>query len=311
MTWWITQPVYPSKNTKLWSAISNIPEFIADLNYKIYCFDLKYIHELLDFINDNYITGYRITLDYLYRKLSFKGSLSLVLMENNVIIGFIYSSPIKINDIECSYVDLMTIAYDKRKSGLARLLISAIVNFSNKKHYIHKKDKTPLPFPYFYSTKHYSANIYLVYKNHNIQLIETNDKNINDVYRIYYKWCQKQEFKSFVDINTFHSSDSIKTYFINDFIVSISIFHFTYGFLRNTKIAEVFFINYDIFNYDLYQGLLYRLKLLKIDFIVVQNNLFFKDIIKTDNFFESMDLYLHSYNLFIPKIYSNIQLPVF
>jgi len=80
--------------------------------------------------------------------------------------------------------------------------------------------------------------------------------------------------------------------------------------LRNTKIAEVFFINYNTFNYELYQALLYKLKLFKIDFIVVQNNPFFKDIIVKERFYESMDLYLHSYNLFIPQIY-NVQLPVF
>jgi hypothetical protein len=205
----------------------------------------------------------------------------------------------------------MTISYAKRKNGLAKILISAIVNYSNKKHYIHKKDKTPLPFPYFYCTKHYTGNIYLLYKNHNIQLIETNEKNINDVYKIYTKWLEKQTFQTHVNINTFISSESIKTYFIDDFIVSISIFEFSYGLLRNTKIAEIFFINYNIFNDELYQAVLYKLKLLKIHFIVVQNNLFFKDIIVKDCFFESMDLYLHSYNLYIPNIYNNIQLPVF
>jgi len=311
MSWWLTQPVYPSKNTPIWSSINNIPIFIGDINYKIYCFDVTYLDELLHFINNNYITGYKITRDYLYRKISYIGSYSLVLMENNIIIGFIYSSPLKINNIECGYVDLMTIARHKRKNGLAKILISAIVNYSNKKHYIHKKDKSPLPFPYFYSSKHYTGNISYLYKNHNIQLIETCDTNIHDVYQMYNKWVEKEAFQTYVHITTFISSESIKTYFIDNFIVSISIFEFSYGLLRNAKIAEVFFINYNTFQYELYQALLYKLKLLKIDFIVVQNNLFFKDIIYKDNYFESMDLFLHSYNLYIPHIYNNIQLPVF
>jgi hypothetical protein len=311
MSWWITQPVYPSIYTKHWDTIKEIPKFIPDLKYRIYTFDLQYLDELLDFINNNYITGYRITRDYLYRKISFIGATSLVLMENNIIIGFIYSSPIKINNINCSYVDLMTVASNKRKSGLAKILISAITNYSNSQHYIHKKDKTPLPFPFFYNTKHYSANVHLNYKQHKFDLIETNYNNINYVYSIFNKWKQAQQFQPIVHSNTFMSSESIKTYYIHDFIVSISIFEFTYGFIRNTKIAEVFFINYNVFSYDHYQSLLHKLKMLDIHFLVVQDNLFFRDIIKNDNFLESMDLYLHSFNLFIPNSYNNIQLPVF
>ena len=100
MTWWHTQPVYPSNTINHWEAIGIIPPFIENETFKIYQFNPIYIPQLLQFINDNYLTGYRLTEDYLYRKIKLQGSVSLVLMEHNIIIGFIYSSPIKINNIE-------------------------------------------------------------------------------------------------------------------------------------------------------------------------------------------------------------------
>ena len=311
MSWWLTQPVYPYPGTGHWETIGNIPPFIPDKHHTIYRFNIKYLDDLLLFINDNYLTGYRLTRDYLYRKLIVPGSTSLILMRLNKIIGFIYSSPVVINDIECGYVDLMTVSHNQRNNGLAKILISAITNFSNKKHYIHKKDQTPLPFPYFFSTRHYSGNVNLNYKGHSIQLNETSPATINTVYNVYIAWLDSQPFRSLIDKDTFVSSESVKTFYIDDFIVSIAIFGFTYGFIRNIKIAEVFFINYSNFDYNLYQSLLFTLKKLDIEFLVVQNNSFFRDIIKKDKYLESMDLYLHSYNLYIPNTYSNIQLPVF
>ena len=311
MTWWHKQPVYPSKNSKLWETIGDIPPFIPNTIYKIYQFNINYIKCLLEFINDNYLTGYILTENYLYRKIILPGSISLVLMENNTIIGFIYSSPIQINNIDCAYVDLMTVCKTHRNNGLATILISAITNFSNKNHYIHKKDKLPLPFPYFFTTRHYTGNVKLNYKNHSLKLIQTNDMNIDIVYGNYIKWTDTQEFKPIVSKNTLISSESVKTYYHNDFIVSFAVFYFTYGLMRNIKIAEIFFINYTTYNDELYQSLLYILKEQYIEFVIVQNNSFFKDIIQRDNYLESMELFIHSYNLNIPKNISNVQLPIF
>jgi hypothetical protein len=311
MTWWHTQPVYPSNTTQLWATIGIIPPFIENGTFKIYQFNIIYIQQLLQFINDNYLTGYRLTYDYLYRKIKLPGSVSLVLMENNIIIGFIYSSPMKINNIECAYVDLMTVSKEHRNAGLAKILISAITNFSNKKHYIHKKDKTPLPFPYFFTARHYTGNVKLNYKKHSLNLVGVNDTNIDMIYSSYLKWSNNQEFKSVVPKDTFISSESVKTYYYNDFIVSFAIFNFTYGFMRNVKIAEIFFINYAMYHPELYQSLLYRLKEYDIEFIIVQNNSFFREIILRDNYLESMELFLHSFNLNIPNTICELQLPVF
>jgi len=311
MTWWHTQPVYPKNNSLHWKAIGIIPPFVEDSKYKIYRFNHNYIDSLLEFINDNYLTGYRLTKDYLMRKITTPGSTALVLMDNNSIIGFIYSSPLNINGIECAYVDLMTVSTTKRHNGLATILISAITNFSNRKHYIHKKDKTSLPFPYFYRTRHYTGNVKLNYHTHSLALTESSKENINIIQGIYNQWYSFQHFKTVVPIETFLSSESVKTYYYNDFMVSFAIFYFTYGVIRNVKIAEVFFINYTAFNYEYYQSLLYILKSLDVDFIVVQNNQFFKEAIEKDQYLESMELFIHSYNLFIPDGYNNIQLPVF
>ena len=311
MTWWQTQPVYPSNTIQLWETIGIIPPFIENETFKIYQFNIIYIPQLLQFINDNYLTGYRLTEDYLYRKIKLQGSVSLVLMEHNIIIGFIYSSPIKINNIECAYVDLMTVSKTHRNTGLAKILISAITNFSNKKHYIHKKDKTPLPFPYFFTTRHYTGNVKLNYKKHSLNLLQVNDTNIDTIYSSYLKWSNNQEFKSVVPKDTFISSESVKSFYHNDFIVSFAIYNFTYGFMRNVKIAEIFFINYSLYHPELYQSLLYQLKVQDIEFIIVQNNSFFREIILRDNYLESMELFLHSFNLNIPNTICELQLPVF
>jgi len=311
MTWWHTQPVYPSNTIQLWETIGIIPPFIENDTFKIYQFNIIYIQQLLQFINNNYLTGYRLTNDYLYRKIKLQGSVSLVLMENNIIIGFIYSSPMKINNIECAYVDLMTVSKEHRNSGLAKILISAITNFSKTKHYIHKKDKTPLPFPYFFTTRHYTGNVKLNYKKHSLNLMPVNDTNIDTIYSSYLKWSNNQEFKSVVPKDTFISSESVKTFYHNDFIVSFAIFNFTYGFMRNVKIAEIFFINYSLYHPELYQSLLYQLKVQDIEFIIVQNNSFFREIILRDNYLESMELFLHSFNLNIPNTICELQLPVF
>ena len=311
MTWWHTQPVYPSNTIKHWETIGIIPPFIENDTFKIYQFNIIYIPQLLQFINDNYLTGYRLTEDYLYRKIKLQNSVSLVLMEHNSIIGFIYSSPMKINNIECAYVDLMTVSKTHRNTGLAKILISAITNFSNKKHYIHKKDKTPLPFPYFFTTRHYTGNVKLNYKKHSLNLVQVNKTNIDIIYSSYLKWSNNQEFKSVVSRDTFISSESVKTYYYNDFIVSFAIFNFTHGFMRNVKIAEIFFINYSSYHNEFYQSLLYELKINDIEFIVVQNNSFFREIILRDNYLESMELFLHSFNLNIPNTIGDIQLPIF
>jgi len=318
MSWWNSQPVFPEKkNTPLWSQIGEIPRFIPHKKYGIYRLNIDYIDAVLDFINHNYLYGYKLYKDYLERKVSFPGSLCLVLMDDAKIIGFIYSCPLKLNgDIECAYVDLMTVHKSYRNQGLAKVLISAITNLSNLKYYLHKKDKSQLPFPYFYKTRHYSGHVPSIlfkYKESmGFELHESGSDNMREVITLYQDWLNNQsDFKPIVLQNTFESSSSIKTFinFENKAMFSFSIFEFQMGFLNRCIIAEIFFINAQRFDFNFYISMVRCFQNLGIEYAVVQKNSFFSTCIESDEFIESMELYLHAYNLNIPMC-NNIQLPV-
>jgi GNAT superfamily N-acetyltransferase len=320
MSWWKSQPVFAKSDTPLWGTIASVPRFESHPQYTIYRLNPEYIDAVLEFINRNYLYGYALYKDYLQRKIDFPGALALVLMDANKIIGFIYSCPITLNtNHECAYVDLMTVHKSYRNQGLAKVLISAITNFSNLRHYIHKKDKDQLPFPYFYKTRHYSGHVPTLfqkyYNSRGCAMHETSSSNLQAAMSLYDEWLNSQaEFKPIVSCDTFKSSDSVKTFFNNDeiggFMFSFSIFEFQMGFLKKSKIAEIFFINTMKFNLHYYVSMIRCLHALSIEYAVIQNNAFFAEIIKIDNYFESMDLFLHSYNLNIPKPCQYIQLPV-
>jgi GNAT superfamily N-acetyltransferase len=317
-SWWYSQPVFPHDNIPYWSTIDKIPEFSPHPTYGIYRLNIEFLEQVLDFINAHYLYGYRLYLDYFTRKINSPGALALLVMDANKIIGFIYSSPIKINGIECAYVDLMTVHKSYRGKGLAKVLISAITNYSNFKHYIHKKDKEQLPFPYFYKTRHYSGHIPTLFEKYNLGMdpnksypfIETNETNMDACSALYKNWLRLQSFKPEVPMDTFQSSETVKTYFNNDIgMFSFSIFEFKMGFFKTSKIAEVFFVSNHKFDYNVYVALIYHLHKLQVEYTVVQKNSFFKEVISSDFVFESMDLFLHSYNLNMPVL-KNIQLPV-
>jgi hypothetical protein len=317
MSWWNSNPVFPKKDTPLWGVIDQIPRFIPHSKYVIYRLNVEYMDAVLDFINSNYLYGYRLYKDYLERKVNFPGSLCLVLMDDAKIIGFINSSQIKLNGIECGYVDLMTVHKSYRNLGLAKVLISAITNLSNLKHYIHKKDKCQLPFPYFYKTRHYSGHVpSILFKytaSTGFELRESENNNWHHVMELYEEWLRKQtEFKPSVNLDTFMSSSCVKTYINGEkkAMFSFSIFEFQMGFLKRCKIAEIFFINGHTFNLDFYISIMRCFQNLGIEYAVVQKNSFFSKCIENDEYIESMDLYLHAYNLNIPPMCNDIQLPV-
>jgi len=132
--------------------VDKFPKFIPHQKYVINQLNInnENINAVLDFINRNYVDEYKLFKDYLKRKVNFPGSVSLVLTDDTKIIGFIYCSPLTLNNNECGYVDLLTVHKSYRNQNLATLLVAAFPNFANFKHYIHKKDKCPLHFPYFY-----------------------------------------------------------------------------------------------------------------------------------------------------------------
>ena len=313
-SFWKNQPVIPKKDTKPYDYIGNIPKYINSKDYTVYSLTPEYIIDVLDFINNNYIDGYYFDLDYFQRKLKITNSYHFVLMHNITICGFIYSQPLGINNHEGHYVDLMTVSHIHRGNGLANILISAITNFSGKsRFFIHKKDKEPLPFNYFYKTRHYSIDIntlYTKYKIENLIYEEVLDEyQVSKAYDIYLDTMLKIDCTVLIEKNIFYSSKSVRSYILYDnVLVSFTIFKFRYRF-HIIHLAELFFIS-DTFDLNSYKQLITILKLLNIDYIVVVPYLFFIHQIIQDKYKESLELFLHSYNLFIPTTISFI-LPIF
>lgn len=317
-TFWKNQPVIIKKDTKEYDYIGVVPSYLNPKDYCIYSLTPEYVNDILDFINNNYIDGYSFDLDYFQRKLQIDNSYHYVLLHDKEICGFIYSQPLSINNNNGHYVDLMTVSRNHRNKGLANILISAITNFSGESHFfIHKKDKEPLPFDYFYKTRHYSIDINSLHTKYKISCINdklsyqevNNEKLLSIAYSIYQNTITKMKCNVSIEPTIFNSSKSVRSYIIgNNVLISFTIFQFKYRF-HTLKLAELFFIS-DTFHIDSYIQLIYILKLLNIDYIVVVPNLFFLNQIIEDNYKESLELFIHSYNLYIPKQNSFI-LPIF
>lgn len=300
---WKHQPVIPVQNQEPYTLIGNIPSFIGtnDSQLTIYRFSMKYFDDVLHFINDNYIYGYRLSSDYLRRKLTIADSYAYVLCDSCCIVGFIYSQPLlptNHNLPPAHYVDLMTILKSHRKKGLANILISAITNFSGESRvFIHKKDANPLMFPYFYRSRHYSASISLLTDKYRYPFRTNNNNSVINkqrAYEIYELECGSLKYKNPIDV--FHTSSSVQTHILRDCaVVSFAIFEFN----GNTTIAEIFYVSLE-FNTDDYIQLIHILHQLDIQLIVSLPYRFFKLCIEKDSYMESMELFIHSYNMYIP-----------
>lgn len=310
---WKNQPVIPTKDTIEYDYIGEIPAYLKSKDYFIYSLTPQYINDVLDFINNNYIEGYCLDLDYFQRKLKISNSYHFVLMRDTEICGFIYSQPIGINNQNGHYVDLMTVSHSHRGNGLANILISAITNFSaNSRFFIHKKDREPLPFYYFYKTRHYSVDInsldsYITKKLNYEEVLD--EKRVSRAYEIYQNTMLKMSCNVLIDKETFYSTKSVRSYIFDDnVLVSFTVYKFRYRF-HTLHLGELFFIS-DTFNLDSYKQLISILKLLNIDYIVVLPTFFFINQILLDKYKESLELFLHSYNLYIPTLNSFL-LPIF
>jgi hypothetical protein len=301
---WKYQPIIPKTNQKPYTIIGNIPPFIGtnDTELNIYRFNMKYFDDILNFINDNYISGYRLLPDYLRRKLAITNSHAFVLCDNKHIVGFIYSQPLlptNINLEPAHYVDLLTILHSHRKKGYANILISAMANFAGKSRvFMHKKDKKPLMFPYFYRSRHYSASIQFLIDKYRYPFGTNNNNsviNTDRAYQIYVQECETFKYKNPIDV--FHTSSSVQTHIFRDCaVVSFAIFEFN----GNTPIAEIFYVSLE-FNNDDYIQLIHILHRLDIQLIVSLPYRFFRTCIEKDSYMESMELFIHSYNMYIPN----------
>ena len=297
-TWWATQPVYPKTNQLPMTIIGEIPLPIVSEDYRVFRFNAKYLAELQAFINSNYITGYQYSTDYLNRKLEIPGSTALVLMNiQNLIFGFIYCQPFIFKNLKVGYVDLMTVSKDVRGKGLAKILISHIVYYSGFQSYIHKKESAPLPLPYFFRDKYYSIPLAALKYKYSLTPDNSN--------KIQYFETGNGILKTSESVRTFKLKSGNK--------ISFTIHGFSYGILRNALLAEVFYIDLAEYSEVLYQEFIGNLLSIGVDFLVVLASYqFFRTPIKDDNYLEGKELFLHSYNLYVPTLKdSSYQIPLF
>ena len=252
------------------------------------------IDEILLFLNNNYIDGYTMSKDYIYRKMTLPGSIGIIYKSNNNILGFVQSSTFEFIGKVFSYVDLLCVSKEHRSKGLAKKLIDNIIYHSPNKIFIHKKDKYPLPFNHFYTTSHYSCGIAYLKNKYGLkktlynQLFK-NDRDINNV----------------KDNGIFLSSDSIKTYKYENNYISFSLHKFkAIGYL---KIAEIFYISP---NFKDYTDIIAIMNDNQVDFMVTLPNGLFKDKIDEDLYSKSMELYVYTFNFVLQPITEELWLNI-
>ena len=264
------------------SIINNKYGFNIPDQTNILLFDIeKDIADITVFLNENYIQGYNLSKDYIFRKMSIEWSIGIICKIDNKIVGFIQSSPYHFLDKTFSYVDLLCVSKEYRKQGLAKKMIDNIIYFSPIKIFIHKKDKYPLPFTHFYKTTHYSCGIAYL-------------KNKYGIKKTLYTPLLKNEN---TDDNLFVTSDSIKTYFLKDNYISFALHNFnTLGVL---KIAEIFYLSP---NFKDYEDIITIMHVNNVDFMVTLTNGIFKNKIDEDYYSKSMDLYIYTFNFVLQPI---------
>ena len=244
------------------------------------------IDEILLFLNNNYIDGYSMSKDYIYRKMSIPGSIGIIYKSNNIILGFIQSNPYEFMGKLFSYVDLLCVSKEHRSKGLAKKLIDNIIYYSPNKIFIHKKDKYPLPFTHFYTTSHYSCGIAYLKNKYGLKKTLYN--------QVFENHSDKDSYK---DSNIYVSSDSIKTYKYENNYISFSLHKFrAIGYL---KIAEIFYISP---NFKDYSDIITIMHDNQVDFMVTLPNGLFKDKIDEDLYSKSMDLYVYTFNFVLQPI---------
>ncbi len=242
---------------------------------------LKDVHDITAFLNNNYIDGYILSEDYVYRKMAIKGSIGIICKINNIIVGFIQCSPFAFLDNTFSYVDLLCICKKHREKGLAKKLIENIIYYSPHKIFIHKKDKNPLPFNHFYNTAHYSCGIAYLKNKYGIKKTQ------------YTPLLQKANNND----NIFISSESIKTYHYNNNYISFAIHKFkTIGFM---VIAEIFYVSPNFIDYT---DIITIMHDNNVDFIITLPNGLFKKKIDEDYYSKSMELYVYTFNFVVHPI---------
>lgn len=280
-----------------YSLDSQLPEFISpEFIESIYPLTNENMPQVLDFLNNNYITGYTFSADYLSRKMEINGAMGLLYISNNKIYGFIYCCPYKWRGKTFSYVDLLCTKQNIRGKDVAAKLIIIITYRSPNKIFLHKKEEYPLPFQHFYLNSHYCCWIDDIMHKYRI-MGESIYKELEDTRKLAEKTGQ--------DPCIFRSSESIKTYSNGKSYFSIAILKMEHG-INKHPYADLFYVDDDFTDYEELIKVLYQngIKILTVLPIGI-----FKNKIVSDNYCKESDFYLYAGNIAVHPIELNICMP--
>jgi len=329
-TFWRHQPVTSNSATYLWERVGDIPRPVPTEVGELYRTpsipDNTLLEHITSFLQDNYLEGYRVTVDYVMRKLQIPDSISFMILHNKYVIGFIYAQPMTIhvlgrNAIPIYYVDLLCIAKEYRSRGLAKALISHMSNFAPNgvKSFIHKKDKAPLPIPHFLHTQHYTVAVPKLRGD----IAKFPEAKEDVAYRIFQQSVSEGQKAWYLEpsADVFRSSVSVKTFLCDRKELPIPLI-FSVAFHRVTKFgisvrtAELFYTNWEaVFRLKpepsalTHQSAMHRIFLELLNTCSLLNATYFVFIGNPFTYYEmrstlmpSLPLYLHAYNLNIPTI---------
>jgi len=302
-SFWASQPTSPSPlSIAPWEPVGDIPPPIQPTIGTVYrtpsAVDDAMVDHITRFLQDNYLEGYRLSADYVMRKLQIPDNVSFMVVHQKQVIGFIYGQPLTIHvretqpsrkPIPIYYVDLLCVSKEYRSQGLAKTLISYMSNFApnNTRSFIHKKDREPLPIAYFLYTRHYSIPVPRL-RGDILKFPEVKDPMT--AYRIFQQSMDalrvgpdvsRESWYLEPSVDVFRSSVSVKTFICDrkelpfPLLFSMS-FHRSTRFGISVRTAELFYTNWEaVFRSKTNTSLMHRIFLELLNTCSLENATYF------------------------------------
>ena len=167
---WDKQPVMRENNSILGKIKKYNPKFNIKLhrNQKLYINNYPYT-KIYNFLNNNFSNNYNINEKYFNYIYSKPKSFNVVLEEENKIIGFILTYPVKITIynrwIDFYYVDYLCIEPKLRNNYIATIMIASIINLVPCKPFLFQIDGNKLPFLSLLESKFYIKDLSYIKPN--------------------------------------------------------------------------------------------------------------------------------------------------